>query len=70
LHRSGVAQGGHFEGVPEPRVIRRSEFRFDAYDPPQPVGMDPESTTPRGCKSTGRRGCCRRARAGAARSAG
>ncbi len=42
-----------FEGVPAPRVIRRSEFKCDAYDPPQPVGMDPESTAPRGCKSTG-----------------
>jgi hypothetical protein len=33
VHRSGVAHGGHFEGVPAPRLIRRSEFRSDAYVP-------------------------------------
>src|SRR5712691_10948373 len=51
LHRSGVDSWRTLCAGHALHLIRRSEFRFDAYDPPQPVGMEPESTTPRGCTS-------------------
>jgi hypothetical protein len=39
-------------GAPAPRPLRRFEFSFGSGDRPQPMGIHPESTTPRGCKST------------------
>jgi ADP-ribose pyrophosphatase YjhB (NUDIX family) len=46
LHRSGVAHGGHFEGVRAPRLIHRSEFRFDACDLGTAGGLHPQNNHP------------------------